>query len=258
MRSTPHTASTISWIRAPPIRAFTSMMRGPWLVHLPSTCSTPDRNPNDWTVCTQSSTRRRTGLAVVVRRAVQTGLLKRRLGRRPVLRDAREHALPVLHDQVDVELDAVEVLLQQRDRCRARKIDVVLGIYDCCRTSAVDARERLEVVDPDAPHGAAPNSGFTTAGKPTWAAAAIELVERPHAPRRGVGRPSWAESLTRAHLAARRIDRLRRVAGQAQCGRDPCRHADAVLPEGEHAVRPDAGRRQRVEHRLRRPASASP
>ena len=26
---------------APPMRAFTSMMRGPWLVHLPSTCSTP-------------------------------------------------------------------------------------------------------------------------------------------------------------------------------------------------------------------------
>ena len=51
---------------------------------------------------------------VVIGRAVETRLLERGLGGRPVLGHAREDALAVVHHEVDVELDAVEVLLQQQ------------------------------------------------------------------------------------------------------------------------------------------------
>jgi hypothetical protein len=44
---------------------------------------------------------------------VQPGLLKRRFGGRPVLRHAEERTVAVVHDEIDVELDAVEVLLDQ-------------------------------------------------------------------------------------------------------------------------------------------------
>ena len=52
-------------------------------------------------------------LRCMLGRAVQTGLLKRGLVGRELLRHAREHALAILEDQVDVELDAVEVLLEE-------------------------------------------------------------------------------------------------------------------------------------------------
>ena len=61
------------------------------------------------------------------------------------------------------------------------------------------------------PTWAAPNSGLTTAGRPTVAAARVELVQRAHA--RGAGRrqPERRGALAHAHLAARVVDRLDRV-----------------------------------------------
>src|SRR5262249_2320873 len=52
-------------------------------------------------------------LGTMVGRAVQAGFLKRGLRRRPVLGDAREDALAVFEDEVDVELDAVDVFLEK-------------------------------------------------------------------------------------------------------------------------------------------------
>ena len=151
------------------------MMRGPWLVHLPSTCSTPDRSPNDWTVWMQKVDEATHGLAVVGGRAVQAGLLERRLGRWPVLRDAREQALPVVHDEVDVELDAVEVLLQQQIVAGAED-DIVLGTHDAPH-QRVDPRERLEVVHPDAPHGARTELGLHDRREAHMGGCGEQLVE---------------------------------------------------------------------------------
>src|SRR5207253_425932 len=50
----------------------------------------------------------------VIRGTVQTRFLKARLGRRPVLRHARKNAVAVSEHQVDVELDAVEVVLEEQ------------------------------------------------------------------------------------------------------------------------------------------------
>ena len=92
------------------------------------------------------------------------------------------------------------------------------------------------------PTALAPNSGFTTAGKPTWSAAAKSSSSDRTRCACGRRQSQTGRDLARADLAARRVDRLRRVAGQPQRGRDPCRHAHAVLPEREHAVGSDAAR----------------
>ena len=89
-------------------------------------------------------------LAIVIGRAVQAGLLERRLGRGPVLRHAGEDAGSVVHDQVDVELHAVEVLLEE-EVVPGSEDPVALGADDAAH-ERIDLRQRLEVVDPYAAH----------------------------------------------------------------------------------------------------------
>ncbi len=177
------------------------------------------------------------GLAVVSRRAVQTGLLERGLGRRPVLRDAREQAPPVVHDQVDVELDAVQVLLQQQI-VAGPEDHVVLGGHDAPH-QRIHPRKRLHVVHSDAADGAGTELGFHDRREADVRGCREQLVERPHALGARRRQPQLGRELTCADLAARRVHRLGRIARQSQGGGDSRNHADAVLPEREHAVRPD-------------------
>ena len=69
-----------------------------------------------------------------------------------------EQALPLVHDEVDVELDAVEVLLQQQIVAGAED-HIVLGTHDAPH-QRVDPWERLQVVHPDAPDGARTELGL--------------------------------------------------------------------------------------------------
>ncbi len=85
------------------------------------------------------------GPAVVVRRAVQAGLLQRRLGGRPVLGDAVKHALPLVHYQIDVELDPVQILLEQQ--VQSGPEDVVVFRHDDAANQPEHVRQRGEIID---------------------------------------------------------------------------------------------------------------
>jgi hypothetical protein len=90
-------------------------------------------------------------LSAMVGRAVKAGFLKRRLRSRPVLGDAREDALAVFEDEVDVELDAIEVFLEKEIVARTEIDD--LWAFELLADDPVDVGQRLEGVDPDGPDG---------------------------------------------------------------------------------------------------------
>ena len=66
-----------------------------------------------------------------------------------------------------------------------------------------------------------------------------ELVERADAPRPRRGQAELRRQLTGPHLAAGRVNRIRRIRRKSQSSGDTCGDAHAVLPEGQHAIRPD-------------------
>ena len=150
-------------------------MRGPRLVHLPSTCSTPCPRPKALDRFHDVPDEAAHLLAVVVRWAMQAGLLERGLRCRPVLRDAGEHTLAVLHDQVDVELDTVEVLLQQ-EIVAGPEDDVELRIHHLAH-DRVDARKILGGVDPNATHRARAELGLDHSRKADVGGGGEELVQ---------------------------------------------------------------------------------
>ena len=63
-----------------------------------------------------------------------------------------------MHDEVDVELDAVEVLLQQQIVARPED-HIAFGTHDAPH-QRVDPWEGLQVVHPDAPDGARAELGL--------------------------------------------------------------------------------------------------
>ena len=176
-------------------------------------------------------------LAIVVGRAVQAGLLERRLGRGPVLRHAGEDAGSVVHDQIDVELHAVEVLLEEQV-VPGSEDPVGLGPHDGA-DERIEPRQRFEVVDPYAAHRARPELRLHDGGEADVGGCGEELVERADATRLRRGQSELRRQLTGPHLAAGRVNRIRRIRGKSQSGGDTCGHADAVLPEGQHAIGPD-------------------
>ena len=150
-------------------------------------------------------------LRAIVRRAVKTGFLKRRLCRRRLLGDAGEDALAVLEHEVDVELDAVEVLLQEEIVARP-EVDDVRGV-ELLPHQPVDAGERLERVDPDTPDLTVAELGLDDGGEPDLRGVRKQLVERLDAARLRRGQARALRCLAGAQLAARHIDRLDRIAG---------------------------------------------
>ena len=83
---------------------------------------------------------------VVIGRAVQASLLKRWFSRGPVLGDAREDGLAVLHDEVDVELNTVEILLEQQIISRTTEI-VEYRVGEFLSDHGVHARQIRQRVD---------------------------------------------------------------------------------------------------------------
>ena len=225
------------------------MMRGPRLVHLPSTWSTPDRSPNDCDrldaevdeAATRPCGRGRPGSAgrspgTTARPSASSARRSRRRTPPSCMTRSTSNSTPSRYSSSSRSLPA-------------RKITSFSGRHDAPH-QRVDPRERLEVVDPDAAHGARSELGLHDRREADVGGRGEQLVERPHAlgPRRR--QPELGRELARADLAAGRVDGLGRVAGQPQRRGDPGGHADAVLPEREHAVGSDAGVRERVEHRL--------
>ena len=134
---------------------------------------------------------------------------------------------------------------------------VVLGRHDAAH-EGVDLRQIFEVVDPHAPHRARSELGLHHRREPDVGGGGEQLVERAHAPGRGRRQPQLADVLAGADLAAGRVDRLRRVAGQPQRGRHTRRHARRCSPRrsGRRRVAtPAAG--QRVERPPRRRVGVS-
>ena len=185
---------------------------------------------------------------IVVGWTVQARLLERWLGRRPVLRHAREHAFSVVHQEVDIELDSVQVLLQQEVVAGAKDV-VVFGIHHAAY-EGVDPRERLDVVDPHTTHGAGAELGLDHGGESHVGGSREQLVERPHALSLGCRQAQPGRQFAGTDLAPGGVDRVRWVAGQPEGRCDSRSNADAVLPEREDSIRLHAGRPQGIEHGL--------
>ena len=151
-----------------------------------------------------------------------------------------------MHDQVDVELDAVEVLLEQKIVATAED-HVVLGGDDTA-DERVHLGERFEVVDAQATDRARPELRLHHGGEAHVRGRRKELVERADATRLRRGQSELGGQLAGSNLAAGGVDRVDRVGRQAQRRRHTGGYGHALFPDCEDTVGSHVGPFQRVEH----------